>query len=116
MDEMDKRQDAMQKDVMLVATAGLSLLNGMSSSPILLPFLVLLNALLGGTFLATPLVLTYLASILASATTLLIAGIPAALYERAQGLKDSTPISIGIWLAATIAIVGLSHWVFYQAP
>lgn len=109
MDDMDARQDAMQKDVMLVATAGLSLMNGMSWSPVLLPFVVLLNALLAGTFLATPLVLTYLASMLASATTLAIAGIPAALYERGQGLKESSPLSIGIWLAATCVLVGLPY-------
>jgi hypothetical protein len=111
MSEMDhdQRESMMQKDVMLVATAGMSLMNGMSWSPVLLPFVVLLKALLAGTFLATPLVLTYLASLLASATTLLIAGVPAALYERAKGLKDSSPMSIGIWLAGTLLLVGLPY-------
>lgn len=112
MSDMDARERTMQMDVMLVATAGLSLMNGMSWSPVLLPFLVLLKALFAGTFLATPLVLTYLASILASATTLLLAGIPAAIYERAQGLKESSPISIGIWLAGTLVLVGLPQWYF----
>lgn len=107
MDEMQHRQDAMQKDVMLIATAGMSLMNGMTWSPVLFPFVVLLKALLAGTFLASPLVLTYLASLLASATTLALAGIPAALYERAKGLHESSPMSIGIWLAGTIALVGL---------
>ena len=82
MDDDKKRQDTMQMDVMLVATAGLSLINGMSHSPVLLPFVVLLKSLVSGTFLASPLVVTYLASLLASTTTLLIAGIPAALYEQ----------------------------------
>ncbi len=94
---------------MLVATAGLSLMNGMSWSPVLFPFVVLLKALLAGTFLATPLVLTYLASMLASATTLAIAGVPAALYERAKGLPTSSPISIGIWLAGTLVLVLLPY-------
>ena len=107
MSDMDQRQDAMQKDVLLVATAGMSLMNGMTWSPVLLPFVVLLKALLAGTFLANPLVLTYLASLMASATTLLIAGVPVALYERAKGLTESTPLSIGIWLAATLVLVGL---------
>lgn len=109
MSDMDQRQDAMQKDVMLVATAGLSLMNGMTWSPILFPFIVLLKALLAGTILASPLVLTYLASLLASATTLLLAGVPAALYERAKGQATSSPASIGIWLAGTIALVALPH-------
>lgn len=103
----NQRQDTMQMDVMLVATAGLSLLNGMASSPVLLPFVVLLKALLAGSILANPLVLTYLASLLASATTLLIAGIPAALYERTREQPRSDPISIGIWLAGTLLLVGL---------
>lgn len=107
MDDMQHRQDAMQKDVMLIATAGMSLMNGMTWSPVLFPFVVLLKALLAGSFLASPLVLTYLASLLASATTLALAGIPAALYERAKGLQESSPMSIGIWLAATIILVGL---------
>jgi hypothetical protein len=107
MSDMQDRQDSMQKDVMLVATAGLSLINGMSWSPVLFPFVVLLKALLAGSFLASPLVLTYLASLLASATTLVLAGVPAALYERAKGLGNSTPVSIGIWLAATVVLVAL---------
>ena len=109
MSDMDQRQDAMQMDVLLVATAGLSLMNGMTWSPVLFPFVVLLKALLAGTFLASPLVLTYLASLLASATTLLLAGVPAALYERAKGLNASTPVSIGIWLLATLALVGMPY-------
>lgn len=105
----DQRQDTMQMDVMLVATAGLSLVNGMSSSPVLLPFVVLLKALLAGSILANPLVLTYLASLLASATTLLIAGVPAALYERIKRRERSDPVSVGIWLASTLALVGLPY-------
>jgi hypothetical protein len=111
MSDMDARQDTMQKDVMLVATAGLSLMNGMSWSPVLLPFVVLLKALLAGTFLSSPIVLTYLASMLASATTLVIAGVPAALYERTKGLTDSSPISIGIWLAGVIVLISLPYLV-----
>ncbi len=109
MPDMQERQDTMQKDVMLVATAGLSLMNGMNWSPVLFPFVVLLKALFAGSILSSPLVLTYLASMLASATTLLIAGVPAALYERAKGLTDSSPMSIGIWLAGTLVLVGLPH-------
>lgn len=111
MSDMDARQDAMQKDVMLVAAAGLSLMNGMSWSPVLLPFVVLLKALLAGTFLASPIVLTYLASMLASATTLVLAGVPAALYERAKGQTHSSPLSIGIWLAGVIVLICLPYLV-----
>jgi hypothetical protein len=36
--------------------------------------------------------------------TLLIAGIPAAIYERIRGLHSSTGVSIGIWLVATLLL------------
>lgn len=109
MDSMDKREQQMQQDVLLVATAGVSLLNGMPFSPVLFPVVVLLKPFLAGTLLGSPLVLGYLGSLLASATTLVLAGVPAALYERFKGHETSTPVSLGIWLVATLLLVGLPH-------
>ena len=43
----------------------------------------------------------YLTSVAISLMTLLLAGIPAALYERVRGLQQSTPGSLAIWLLAT---------------
>ena len=96
--------DAMRRDVFLVAAAGLSLLNGMHFSPWFDPVAILLKPFVAGTFLATPLVFLYLASLFISLMTLLIAGIPAAFYERFTGAKESTGISLGIWLAATVLL------------
>lgn len=104
MDNLDDRQSMMQRDVLLVAVAGASLLNGMHFSPYFDPVAVLLRPFLAGTFLGTPLVFLYLASIFTSAVSLMIAGIPAALYERAKGLEDSTPASLGIWFGAMMLI------------
>lgn len=103
---MDERESLMQRDVLLVAIAGLSLLNGMSSSPVLFPIYFLLRPFLAGTFLEGDLVMTYIASFMASAITVLIAGVPAAIYERVAGLKDSNTTSLLIWLAATLVLVG----------
>jgi hypothetical protein len=36
--------------------------------------------------------------------TLLIAGIPAALYERFRGLQESNTTSLAIWLACTLLL------------
>lgn len=107
--DIDERTAQMQTDVLLVATAGLSLMQGMPWSPVLFPFVVLLKTLLAGTPLGSPLVLTYLASMLASALTLVIAGIPAALYERIKQTGKTTPMSLGIWLACTILLVLIPH-------
>lgn len=102
---MQERQDALQKDVFLVATAGLSLLNGMDFSPYFDPVAILLKPFLAGTFLSSPLVFLYLASLFVSLMTLLIAGIPAALYERLKGQTESSVASLAIWLGATFLLV-----------
>ena len=36
--------------------------------------------------------------------TLLLAGVPAALYERFQGERESTPTSLFIWFAGTLLL------------
>ena len=46
----------------------------------------------------------YRTSIFIAAMTLLIAGIPAALYERIRGLNDSTPLSAGVWFLMTLLL------------
>lgn len=108
MSEMQDRELLMKRDVTLVATAGLSLLNGMHFSPWFDPVAILLKPFVAGTFLGTPLVFLYITSIFISAMTLLIAGLPAALYERFKGLKESTPTSLYIWLVATILLTAHS--------
>lgn len=102
MNEMDKRQETMQRDVSMVATAGLSLVNGMHFSPWFDPVAILLKPFLAGTFFGTPLVSLYITSFFISAMTLLIAGVPAALYERWRGNSETSPTSLYIWLVATI--------------
>jgi hypothetical protein len=105
MTDMQERQETLQKDVFLVAAAGLSLINGQSFSPIFDPVAVLLKPFIAGTFLSTPLVFLYLASIFVSAMTLLIAGVPAAVYERFKGQQESSAVSMGIWFCATLLLV-----------
>jgi hypothetical protein len=59
---------------------------------------ILAPALLFG---SVPLTLMF-ASLMVSTATIIVGGIPAAIYERAVGAKDdSTEASLWIWLAAT---------------
>lgn len=102
---MENREDQLRRDVLLIATAAASLLNGMHFSPYFDPVFILLKPFLAGTLLSTPLVLFYLTSIFISVMTLLIAGVPAALYERFRGLKESNTASLGIWLVCTLLLV-----------
>ena len=102
--DMDAREQLMKRDVLLVATAGASLLNGMHFSPYFDPVAILLRPFLAGTMLGSPIVALYISSLFVSLMTLLIAGIPAAVYERLKGLRESTPASLGIWLGATVLL------------
>ncbi|MBV1694276.1 MAG: hypothetical protein KGP27_07440 [Hyphomicrobiales bacterium] len=103
--DIEVRTQAMQSDVLLVAIAAVSLMQGMPWSPLLFPVVTMLKLFFSGTILGSPMVLTYIGSIMVSALTVAIAGIPAALYERSKGLKASNATSLGIWLAATLALV-----------
>jgi hypothetical protein len=46
----------------------------------------------------------YGASLIVSTTTLLVAGVPAALYERWRKLRESSPQSCTIWLIGAILL------------
>jgi hypothetical protein len=107
--DMREREEIMQRDVLLVATAGASLLAGLPGSPLLFPVFVLLRPFLAGTLFGGELVMTYLASFLTSATVALIAGVPAALYERAKGLADSNTTSLLLWFLCTLLLAGLPY-------
>jgi hypothetical protein len=107
--DIDARTAAMQSDVLLVAIAATSLMQGMPWSPMLFPVVTMTTIFLAGTFIGTPMVVAYLGSMLASALTVVIAGIPAALYERANGLKTSNTVSLGIWLAGVLILIALPH-------
>ena len=100
----EDRETSMKRAVLLVAAAGLSLLNGMHFSPIFDPVFFLMRPFAPGLFSYFPGALFYFTSLLISLTTLLIAGVPAALFERIRGLNESTPVSLGIWLGATLLL------------
>lgn len=99
----DDRAEIMQKDVLLVATAGLSLLNGQNASPFFWSFDQYLKPFIAP-IVSSPILLFYFTSLLLSLMTLLLAGVPAALYERLRGLQTSSPLSIGIWFVFTLLL------------
>jgi len=105
----------MQRDVLLVLLAGLSLLNGTYASPWLDPAFFLLGPFAASFGVSSPLVLLYLTSLFVSLLTLLLAGIPAAIFERTRGLDDSTPASLGIW-AGGVALLSLPTVIGFFGP
>jgi hypothetical protein len=100
-DDHHERAAILQRDGFLIGIAGLSLLNGMHFSPLFDLAAVYLGSFLTGLFISSPLLLFYFTSLLLSAATLLLAGVPAALFECFTGRKETDTASLAIWLAAT---------------
>ena len=92
----DERADAVAYQL-LIPLLLIALLNGMHS-----PFTGLLVKFAAGwypPFLPPmPELVFYFAQLLVSTLTLMLAGIPAALYERLAGNGRSTFVSMGLWL------------------
>lgn len=101
-----QRQDLMQRDVLLMVVAGLSLVSGMHFSPYFDPIFFLIKPFAASFYISSPLLLLYFTSLFISLLTLIIGGVPAALFERARGLDSSTPVSIAIW-AVCVALIAL---------
>lgn len=92
----------MERNFYFVGIAFFGMINGLFNQTALLFSLIhvqiLAPALLFG---STGLTLMF-SSLMVSTATIILGGIPAALYERFVGAKDdSTPVSLWIWLACT---------------
>ena len=100
----DQWRRVLGRELPLGATLAVSLLNGFDISPLFDPMAFYLYAFTKGYPLLGADALYYLTSLALSVLTLLGAGIPAALYERARGLERSTPVSLTIWLFAALLL------------
>ena len=93
-----------KRDLALFATIAVALINGLDVSPAFDSVSFWLYTFARGSPLFDGEVFYYVTSLAMSAMTLLLAGIPAALYERVRGLTQSTPGSLTIWLLATLLL------------
>jgi hypothetical protein len=93
------------RGLVLAAAGGVAAANGLVSSPLFDFAEYMMGVAMRGYPLVTRGILyNYITPFAIAAMTLLIAGIPAALYERIRGLQTSTPVSLAIWLAATLLL------------
>ena len=92
----------MDRNLYYVAIAFFGMINGLFNQA-LVPFAYLFAKVLAPALLFGSESLTLMfASLMASTATIIVGGVPAALYERVVGAKDdSTEISLWIWLAGT---------------
>jgi hypothetical protein len=92
----------MERHFYYIGIAFFGMINGLFNQA-LVPFAYLFAKVLapGLLFGSEPLTLIF-ASLMASTATVIIGGIPAAIYERFTGAaEDSTETSLWIWLAGT---------------
>ncbi len=90
----------MDRQPYLIGILAFGILSGLFSP--LTPIMGLwLRNFLPAFFLATPAVLVLVAALFTATIVIMVAGIPAALYERIAGQAESTPASLWIWVAAT---------------
>ena len=88
---------------LIVLTVGTAILNGMFS-PLLL-FIFLLRWTWYPYFLPQfQEIVTFVSSLILSTLTLMLAGVPAALYERFRSPEETTDASALIWLAGTVLL------------
>ncbi len=88
----------------LIGILGFGLISGMFS-PLILPQATGAVLLLApGLLISSPSVVVFLAYLLGATFTIMLAGIPAAVYERITGSGESTAVSLWIWLACTAVL------------
>jgi len=92
----------MDRNLYYVAIAFFGMINGLFNQA-LVPFAYLFAKVLAPALLFGSESLTLMfASLMASTATIIVGGVPAAIYERYVGAKDdSTEVSLWIWLAGT---------------
>ncbi len=94
----------MERQFYFIGIAFFGMINGMFH-PLRVESFIVTNY-----FMALPLfgsqgLIFYFSSLMLATSTVILAGIPAALYERYRGLKeDSNVVSLWIWLAGTAAL------------
>jgi hypothetical protein len=105
MDDMQSRERLLRQDMLLFGILGTSILNGMHFSPWFDPAFLLTKPFFQITFLiSSPLLIFYFTSLMLSTLTVMLAGIPAAIFERVTGRKETDAISLGIWLASAVVL------------
>ena len=99
----------MTPNTVFLAVLALSLANGLIS-PLLSIVYVLMPAWAPHVFLGMqdivilPEILFYMSSLIVATGTLLIGGVPAALYERLLGGEPESPAAMYLWLAGVLLL------------
>lgn len=104
MSEMERREALLKQDGYIIGIASLSLLNGMHFSPyfnfVAIPF----GPILREYGITSPVITFYLASLIVAIGSVIVSGVPVAIFERLTGRQQSDATSMGLWLAAIFLV------------
>jgi hypothetical protein len=100
----------MDRNFLLFTVVGISILNGLFS-PFLAVAIPIAAVLMPEVFPRSVGWVLFFSSLLVSSGTLLLSGVPAALYERLVGGGRETNVPMAIWVAgaALLAVPALRH-------
>jgi hypothetical protein len=104
MSEMDHREAVLRQDGYFIGIATLSLVNGMNSSPYFEQAAILLRPILFGFSITSPTIIFYITSLTLSVGSVMLAGVPVAIFERVTGRQTSDNTSMAIWLGVIFLI------------
>ena len=93
----------------LLGILALAIVNGIFSPFFVFTSRIVIINLAPGLLFIGPVLVAFIASLVAATTTLILAGVPAALFERATGRAETDTVSYAVWLvtAAVISAPGL---------
>jgi hypothetical protein len=93
----------MERNIQYICIAFFGMINGLFNQVPLAFTLLHVDVFAPFLFFGVAEVALYFASLIVSTTTIILAGIPAAIFERFVGAKDdSTVTSMWIWVAGTL--------------
>ena len=92
----------MERNFYYIGIAFFGMINGLFNQLFLLFALIHVQILAPHLLFGSTSLTLMLSSLMVSTATIILGGIPAAIYERVKGLKDdSSVVSLWIWLACT---------------
>jgi hypothetical protein len=94
----------MPSNAFLIGIVALAIVNGIFSPFMVFSARIMVLTLAPGLLIAGATLVFFFASLIAATATLLLAGVPAALFERATGRQTTDTASYAIWLAASALI------------
>jgi hypothetical protein len=94
----------MERNFYYIGIALFGMINGMFN-PLIIFTYVWAKVLMSYPLFEVEALIFYFASLMLSTATIILGGIPAAIYERLAGLKDDSSVaSLWIWLAGTAVL------------